>query len=168
MIHLQQRKPEHSTSKASLGVGGLLTTPSRSLSKIKMPTPDAYKRIHLETFPHLDGGLIERLLVASSQQNSGLLNQEASTPKNHLCRPHLVPYGPPIETVRNMTFINKALVDLTDSNSINAQQSFDELRPKDGEEFNWETGCIRKLEAISQVTSNLFEMICGHVRGSIC
>jgi len=67
-----------------------------------------------------------------------------------------------------MTFINKALVDLTDSNSINAQQSFDELRPKDGEEFNWETGCIRKLEAISQVTSRLFfEMICGHVRGSI-
>ncbi len=148
---LQQRKSEI--------VYGPLNSPSRSLSKIKLPTLDAYKRIHSETFPYLDCNVIERLLVASSNQNvmsgSEALSQESSCnisrPKNNLSRPHLVPYGPPIETVRNMTVINKALVDLTDSNSIKGQISFSEVKPIIGQEPNWETSCIRKLDAISQV-----------------
>ena len=62
-----------------------------------------------------------------------------------------MPYGPPIETVRNMTIINKAIVNLTDSNSINSSGLMNELKLENEVDINNETSCIRKLEAISQV-----------------
>lgn len=100
----------------------LLAQPARSLSKIKLPTLDAFRRIHAETFPLLDATEISRLLsqnsitTALNKTNETNINTSSSSvPRNHLCRPHLVPYGPPIETVRLMSSVNQRLVELSDS-----------------------------------------------------
>lgn len=162
------------------GLSGLLPTPNRSFSKIKLPTADAYKRIHSESFPMLDSNEIQRLIrlnitnSAHTASTSGVSNPDISTtsstssgvsaspaflamnpntPRNHLCRPHLVPYGPPIETVRNMTVINKGIVSLTDSNSnIDTKFLFNQLKSEQSGELDSETSCLRKLEAIAQVS----------------
>ena len=66
----------------------LLTTPNRSYSKIKLPTPDAFKRIHSETFPLLDSTEIHRLinLTINNYQNNQNGNISYTPPRNHLCR----------------------------------------------------------------------------------
>lgn len=45
----------------------LLTTPNRSYSKIKLPTIDAYRRIHSETFPLLDANYVQKLILNNQQ-----------------------------------------------------------------------------------------------------
>lgn len=45
----------------------LLTTPNRSYSKIKLPTIDAYRRIHSETFPVLDANYVHKLIRNNQQ-----------------------------------------------------------------------------------------------------
>lgn len=47
----------------------LLSQPARSLSKIKLPTLDAFRRIHAEMFPLLDAAEMNRLITHSQQQN---------------------------------------------------------------------------------------------------
>lgn len=127
---------ENSTSASSVASNScaiknyIHNMPYRSYSKIKLPTPDAYRRIYAETFPLLDSAEIERLMSNSTSQSNTTItaiNSEhlsttsldpmASTsslvsPRNHLCRPYLVPYGPPIETVQNMSNLNRHFINL--------------------------------------------------------
>jgi hypothetical protein len=181
----QQSKFINNLKDASLkstNSNGLLTTPNRSFSKIKLPTLDAYKRIHSETFPTLDANEIQRLInlnclnsvATGNNNNNGLAVSHAdslsfsstssssnlNTPRNHLCRPHLVPYGPPIETVKNMYIINKRLVTLTENNfNLNEIQS-ENINLNAYQNVEWPpeaTSCTRKLEAISQCVLHIFE-----------
>ena len=69
---LHQRK-EQMISGHKMGSAGLLTTPNRSFSKIKLPTPDAYKRIHSETFPVLDSVEIQRLINLNNSLNQQVI-----------------------------------------------------------------------------------------------
>jgi len=60
---------------------GLVTTPNRSFSKIKLPTLDAYKRIHSEKFPQLDANKIQRLInlnCSNSINNDSSINNNSS------------------------------------------------------------------------------------------
>lgn len=72
----QQQHQQHENSKDSLTTSSsssssktnpLLMLPTRSVSKIKMPTLDAFKRIHAETFPLLDHAEINRLISLGQQ-----------------------------------------------------------------------------------------------------
>ena len=69
-------------------------------------------------------------------------------PRNHLCRPHLVPYGPPIETVRSLSQVNKRLVQAT-SDGYEARH--------EGTWANEATSCARKFEAIAQCVGHIFD-----------
>jgi hypothetical protein len=154
----------------------LLTTPNRSYSKIKLPTPDAFKRIHSETFPLLDSTEIHRLInlhMNNNHINSQNGHMSLTPPRNHLCRPHLVPYGPPIETVKNMSIINKHLINLNESNyfRINNLNSHKLIERETIENSNSEsiatnsnttttnnsTFNSRKLESIAYCVTNIFE-----------
>ena len=174
LLNQQQTKAskEMTNGTKTTSSNGLLTTPNRSFSKIKLPTLDAYKRIHSETFPTLDANEIQRLInlnyLNSNSSSSGISeslsnltngsSSNLSTPRNHLCRPHLVPYGPPIETVKNMSIINRRLVSLTENNfNLNDIQNNISL---DSNQIDWNqetTSCTRKLEAISQCVLHIFE-----------
>ena len=70
----------HKTARSKEGHGGakvqLLSAPNRSCSKIKMPTPDAYKRIHSETFPFLHAEEIQRLITNNLQHQVNLKSQD--------------------------------------------------------------------------------------------
>lgn len=57
-----------SSAQCSLHKNPLVYLPNRSYSKIKLPTLDAYKRIHSETFPILNSNEIHRLITNYSQQ----------------------------------------------------------------------------------------------------
>lgn len=150
----------------------LSTQPTRSYSKIKLPTPDAYKRLHSETFPYLDSNEIQRLLnshYSTQSSNSdlssassiscsitGINNNNSSSitqtaPRNHLCRPHLVPYGPPIETVHNLTLINKRLININEQ--IDLTKSLDTFSNSEQSK----TCSMRKLETIEHFVQNIFE-----------
>ena len=150
----------------------LLTTPNRSYSKIKLPTPDAFKRIHSETFPLLDSTEIHRLinLTINNYQNNQNGNISYTPPRNHLCRPHLVPYGPPIETVKNMSIINKHLINLNESNyfktnNLNYHKLIERETITNSNSItnnctNTPNNCTfnsRKLESIAYCVTNIFE-----------
>lgn len=134
----------------------LMTHPNRSFSKIKLPTLDAFKRIHSETFPVLDSSEIHRLISLNYQHNRNNSNSSSdlnsATPRNNMCRPHLVPYGPPIETVKNMSVINKRLINLNEHNysKINKLEFSAASEPVNN-------STARKLEAINQCVTHIFE-----------
>ncbi len=54
--------------------------------------------------------------LETTTNSASNLSNGNHTPRNHICRPHLVPYGPPIETVQNMSIINRYLINLNDHN----------------------------------------------------
>jgi len=181
---LNNKDLNSSNGNLKMNSNGLLTTPNRSFSKIKLPTLDAYKRIHSEMFPQLDANEIQRLINLncsnsinnnSSNNNNSSISETLSyssssnlnTPRNHLCRPHLVPYGPPVETVKNMSAINKCLVTLAEnnynlneihSNLTNLNHIHNNNNSQTTTDWNHESvSCVRKLEAISQCVSHIFD-----------
>ena len=133
----------------------LYYTPVRSYSKIPPATTDAFTRIHFQSFPTLDSNLINRttpMLANSHQSATSLSGNEVSgsssnlsnnTQRNHLSRPYLVPYGPPIETVNKVKYLNpintKANILVPDSIDI------------------WNISCARKLEVINNCVMHIFE-----------
>lgn len=182
--------PQNSSTSNSSGLKQcLFTQPNRSHSKIKLPTPDAYKRLHSETFPSLDPNEIQRLINNYYQQqhhhnhhtnntssNSDLsssssiscsittINTSSNTPRNHLCRPHLVPYGPPIETVHNLTLINRRLLNINERININKDNltnsnDYDESTQNLNSDSSSSSTCSssRKLETIENFVKNIFE-----------
>ena len=142
-----------------------------------MPTPDAFKRLHSETFPELDSNEISRLIKYKQlqQQEQNKHNSKPSNsinePRNYLCRPHLVPYGPPIETVKNMSTINKCLINLNDfnyykvslsssTNSTNLLSSHNLASISNSQPLPVTTNSsalLRKLESIEQCVTHIFE-----------
>lgn len=60
--------------------------------------------------------------VTTTNSNK-IMTESMCTPRNHLCRPHLVPYGPPIETVRLMSSVNQRLVEISDSSCMSLDAS---------------------------------------------
>lgn len=117
-------------------------------------------------------------MFIKSQVNSGKMveaNGPGSQPRNNLCRPHLVPYGPPIETVRLMSSVNQRLIELTDasmnydatfqqfmlqhepcdepSGVLDPWQQCDELEPAGSGTAN----CSRKLDTIAHYVASIFE-----------
>lgn len=154
----------------------LFTHPARSYSKIKLPTLDAFRRIHAETFPHLSEFEMSRLINQNSNREAAI--SAVSQPKNHLCRPHLVPYGPPIETVRIMSSVNQRLVELSDTSmsyddsavpqlihrpnqyNSSADGLLDPWQPTDLDDplaISSQSNCARKLETISHYVASIFE-----------
>ena len=57
----------------------IAATPSRSYSKIRLPTPDAHRRIHAEQFPMLDEAEVERLIAATFTAVNGHSHVPSST-----------------------------------------------------------------------------------------
>lgn len=147
----------NAASNASLKTS-LMTHPNRSFSKIKLPTLDAFKRIHSETFPELDSSEIHRLISLNYQHNrnnnSSSSELSSAAPRNNMCRPHLVPYGPPIETVKNMSVINKRLINLNEHNYSKVNK-LEFAAAAAAEPLNNSTA--RKLEAINQCVTHIFE-----------
>lgn len=102
--------------------------------------------------------------ISSSSSLSVSNSAVTTTPRNHLCRPHLVPYGPPIETVRTMTEVNRSIVELTESNqmasryvaSSSAVRAASERGGGADTQLNSEMSCQRKLEAIAQCVEHIF------------
>ena len=49
-----------------------------------------------------NNSIIHRLISLNYQHNRNSISSElnSATPRNYMCRPHLVPYEPPIETVK--------------------------------------------------------------------
>jgi hypothetical protein len=143
-----------------------------------MPTPDAFKRLHSETFPELDSNEITRLIKykqLQQQEQHHKPNSKASIsvnePRNYLCRPHLVPYGPPIETVKNMSTINKCLINLNDFNYYKVSSSTSSNCADILSSHNLasisnsqplpvtanSSALLRKLESIEQCVTHIFE-----------
>jgi hypothetical protein len=179
-----QQQQYHKSKNVDTPVNGsLLTTPNRSYSKIKMPTPDAFRRIHSEVFPLLNSAEIERQInfnsrnkqCQSSSSNNSSNHDQQQQPRNHLSRPHLVPYGPPIETVRCLSTINKRLISMDGHKAISAHlrqnqknhqfntftDNFDDYETgnkiTDSNDFNTNRVCAtRKAEAISQCIAHIF------------
>ena len=190
--HGKSKDGSGSSSKHHQPKEALLTTPTRSFSKIKPPTLDAYKRIHSESFPILDSDEIHRLIASNSQSSTytnlhssattlassssssfhsqsqlhQTTSQQHQQPRNHLCRPHLVPYGPPIETVRNMSAINRQLLSLaefTQPRIFHSTQRFNNneqnllLQIGVGSADNSTGSNSRKFEAIAQCVHHIFD-----------
>jgi hypothetical protein len=129
------------TSGACVTRNMIGVTPCRSVSKIHMPTPDAHRRLHAERFPLLDEVEIERLIQERQQnhrhaaESAVMVSEQQQQPRNPLCRPHLVPYGPPVETVHHMTAINRQLcsnLNYADLNAVLASQYGHSNGPRKG------------------------------------
>jgi hypothetical protein len=137
----------------------LYHTPLRSYSKIQLPTTDAFTRIHFQSFPILDSVEINRFLTTGVQigtQSSTSLTSNNETngsssnlnSRNHLSRPYLVPYGPPIETVNKLKYLNPI-----SNNNKNLTANLQGVSVTD----IWNISCARKLEVISNCVMHIFE-----------
>ncbi|CAF0740382.1 unnamed protein product [Brachionus calyciflorus] len=142
----------------------LLNTSVQSYSKIKHATQDAYKRLHSESFPHLDASEIKRLIKENlsktesiSDLSSNSLASLSSNPKNNIWRPHLVPYGPPIETVQNLYLISRKLVNINEKIELYPMRQQDMSSSVSSPSSSHVDSCQRKLDTIENFIHFIFE-----------
>ena len=179
--HHQQQHPysSHNHHYRSFGLNTssqniLLYTPLRSYSKIQLPTTDAFTRVHFQTFPILDSTLINLKLtspLANHVSTTSLANEAAASstssttpPRNPLCRPYLVPYGPPIETVNKIKYLNpmgnKMIMISSTNGGCDGPTSMFAAAAVAASDNNidiWNISCARKLEVITNCVMNIFE-----------